>query len=336
MIKKPYQISKDDLNLNKVQFYLFYGENEGAKEEKISELLLNVNKENIFKYEENSILNDSNNLFDQVSNKSLFEEEKVIIIKKSTDKIFKTINDLFDIKFEDITIILVANLLEKKSKLRNLFEKNKKLICTPFYEDNHESLSRITRDFLKKKNIYVSQHDINLIVNKCNGDRGVLKNELNKIYLYSMNRKKIDTENLTKLINIIENYSILELINNCLAKNKSKTIKILNENNYAYDDCVLISRTFLSKLKKILILSTEYKKNKNLDLTISSAKPPIFWKDKEITKQQILKWEPEEIKNTIYKLNKIEVLIKKNMNNSIKIITDFLIEQSSIKINNLI
>ena len=332
MIKKPYQINKDDLN--KVQFYLFYGVNEGAKYDKINELLLNVNKENIFKYDESSILNDHNNLFDLILNKSLFEEKKIIIIQKSTDKILKVINDIFDIKLKDITIIIVANILERKSKLRSLFEKSKNSICLAFYEDNNESLSIITRDFLKEKKIYVSQQEINLIVNKCNGDRGILKNELNKIYLFSMNKKKIGSENLVKLINLIENYSISELINNCLAKNKSKTMKILNENNYTYDDCVLISRTFLSKLKRINILSTELKKNKNLDLTISSARPPIFWKDKEITKQQIQKWEPEKIKETMYKLNEIEILIKKNMNNSVKIITDFIIEQSSIKVNN--
>ena len=332
MIKKPYQINKDDLN--KVQFYLFYGVNEGAKYDKINELLLNVNKENIFKYDENSILNDHNNLFDRILNKSLFEEKKIIIIQKSTDKILKVINDIFDIKLKDITIIIVANILERKSKLRSLFEKSKNSICLAFYEDNNESLSIITRDFLKEKKIYVSQQEINLIVNKCNGDRGILKNELNKIYLFSMNKKKIGSENLVKLINLIENYSISELINNCLAKNKSKTMKILNENNYTYDDCVLISRTFLSKLKRINILSTELKKNKNLDLTISSARPPIFWKDKEITKQQIQKWEPEKIKDTIYKLNEIEILIKKNINNSVKIITDFIIEQSSIEVNN--
>ena len=332
MIKKPYQVNKGDLN--KVQFYLFYGVNEGAKYDKVNELLLNVNKENIFKYDENSILNDYNNLFDQILNKSLFEEKKVIIIQKSTDKILKVIDDIFDINLKDITIILIANILEKKSKLRGLFEKSKNSICLPFYEDNIENLSIITRDFLKEKKIYVSQQEVNLIVNKCNGDRGILKNELNKIYLFSMNKKKIGSENLAKLINLIENYSISELINNCLAKNKSRTIKILNENNYTYDDCVLISRTFLSKLKRLNILSTEFKKNKNLDLTISSAKPPIFWKDKEITKQQIQKWEPEKIKDTMYKLNEIEILIKKNMNNSVKIITDFIIEQSSIKVNN--
>ena len=332
MIKKPYQVNKDDLN--KVQFYLFYGVNEGAKYDKINELLLNVNKENIFKYDESSILSDHNNLFDRILNKSLFEEKKIIIIQKSTDKILKVINDIFDIKLKDITIIIVANILERKSKLRSLFEKSKNSICLAFYEDNNESLSIITRDFFKEKKIYVSQQEINLIVNKCNGDRGILKNELNKIYLFSMNKKKIGSENLAKLINLIENYSISELINNCLAKNKSRTIKILNENNYTYDDCVLISRTFLSKLKRLNILSTEFKKNKNLDLTISSAKPAIFWKDKEITRQQIQKWEPEKIKDTMYKLNEIEILIKKNINNSVKIITDFIVEQSSIKVNN--
>ena len=84
-----------------------------------------------------------------------------------------------------------------------------------------------------------------------------------------------------------------ELIDNCLSKNKKKTINILNENNFSNEDCILIIRIFLNKLKKILKLSNEFKKNKNIDLTISSAKPPIFWKDKEITKQQIFVWKPK-------------------------------------------
>ena len=66
-----------------------------------------------------------------------------------------------------------------------------------------------------------------------------------------------------------------------------------------------------------------------MDLTISSAHPPIFWKDKEITKQQIYKWSPKSIKKLIYKLADVELLIKKNMNNSINLITDFILEQSS-------
>ena len=146
--------------------------------------------------------------------------------------------------------------------------------------------------------------------------------------------KKITTETITRLINLSENFSVSELIDNCLAKNKSKTIQILNENNYTNDDCILISRTFLNKSKKILKLSIDYEQNKNIDLTISASKPPIFWKDKEITKQQILKWKPQDLKELIYKLNNIELTIKKNFNNALNLMSDFLLEQSTLKTNN--
>ena len=219
--------------------------------------------------------------------------------------------------------------MEKKSKLRSSFEKSKENICIAFYPDNNQILSKIAYNFFKNEKILISQADINLITNKCNGDREALNNELEKIKLFSMKKKKISTENLSQLINLNENYSVSELIDNCLAKNTKKTISILNENNYTNEDCILITRVFLNKSKKILNLSEEYKKSKNIDLTISKAKPPIFWKDKELTKQQIYKWEPDNIKQLIYKLNEIELLIKKNFNNSLNLITDFVIEQSS-------
>ena len=161
-----------------------------------------------------------------------------------------------------------------------------------------------------------------------------MKNELNKIYYFSKNRKKVSTEDILKLTNLIENHSISELIDNCLAKNKKKTISILNENNFNSEDCVLITRTFLNKSKRILKLIQEYNTNKNIDIVISSAKPPIFWKDKEITKQQIYKWSPNDVKNLIFKLNELELQAKKNINNAINLITDFILDQSSIKVNN--
>ena len=173
-----------------------------------------------------------------------------------------------------------------------------------------------------------------MIVNKCNGDRETLLNELQKIEYFSINGKKITSENITKLTNLIENHSVSELIDSCLVKNKKKIINILNENNFNNDDCILITRTFLNKLKKILKLSREFENNKNIDLTISSAKPPIFWKDKEIIKQQIYKLTPKNIKQLIYRLSEIELLIKKNIHNSINLITDFILDQASSNTNN--
>jgi DNA polymerase-3 subunit delta len=172
-----------------------------------------------------------------------------------------------------------------------------------------------------------------LIVNKCSGDREILINELQKIEYFSKNGKKINNEIISKLVNLNENHSISELIDNCLAKNKKKTIGILNENNFSNEDCIMITRSFIIKAKKLLVLSTTFEINKNIDLTISSAKPPIFWKEKEIIKQQIQKWSPKNIKQLIYALSETELQIKKNINNSINLITDFILSQSSAEFN---
>ena len=330
MIIKSFEINKINFDQNKL--VLFYGKNEGFKNEATNNLI--KEKDEVIKYEEKEILENINNFIESILSKSLFDSEKIIIIKRVTDKILKIIDEIDSKTIEDIKIILNADNLEKKSKLRSLFEKNKKYICVPFYPDTEQTLSKLTFNFLKKKNISISQSNINLIVNKCNGDRETLLNELNKIEYFSKNGKKITAENIAKLTNLIENHGISELIDNCLAKNKKKIVNILNENNFNNDDCILITRTFLNKAKKILKLSSEFQNNKNIDLTISSAKPPIFWKDKEITKQQIYKWTPENIKQLIYKLSEIELLIKKNINNSINLITDFILSQASSNTNN--
>jgi DNA polymerase-3 subunit delta len=330
MIIKSYEIKKINLEYN--QFILFYGKNEGLKNEVTNNLI--KKKNTILNYDEKEILDNQNYFLENILTKSLFEDDKVIIIKRATDKILKIIEELDDKNLVDISIIINSDNLEKKSKLRSLFERNKKYACVAFYPDTSQTLSKLTFDFLKKKNISISSANINLIVNKCNGDRETLFNELKKIEYFSKNGKKVTPENIAKLTNLLENHGISELIDNCLAKNKTKIINILNENNFNNEDCILIIRTFLNKSKKILKLSNEFKLNKNIDLTISSAKPPIFWKDKEITKQQIYKWTPENIKKLIYKLSEVELLVKKNINNSINLISDFILDQASSSINN--
>ena len=127
---------------------------------------------------------------------------------------------------------------------------------------------------------------------------------------------------------------LIRLIDNCLAKNTNKTINILNENNFSNEDCIIILRTFLLKAKKILSLSIEYHKNKDINQTINSAKPPIFWKEKDIVKTQLNKWKPEKIRELIYLINDIELQIKRNYNNSILLVTDFILNQQYTKTNN--
>ena len=262
------------------------------------------------------------------------KKKKIILVDRGTDKLLKIIEEIVEKGIKDISIIINSGSLEKKSKLRNFFEKQKKMICVPFYEDNNETLSKLAKNFFIKNNISISQSNINLIIDKCNADRGNLNNELNKIMLYSLDKKQINTEKLLKLTNLIENHSISQLIDNCLAKNVKETIKILNDNKFETSDGIIITRTFLIKAKKILVLLNELEKSKNIELTLSSAKPPIFWKDKEVIKKQLLKWKPKNLRSLIYRLNEIEHLIKKNINNSINLLTNFILEEASENSNN--
>jgi DNA polymerase-3 subunit delta len=329
MIIKSFEINK--INLDSNNLFLLYGKNEGFKNEVTKNILKSRN--NILYYEEKEILENEDNFVENLLTKSLFDDEKIIIIKRATDKILKVLEEITEKNIKDIKIILDADVLEKKSKLRSFFEKDKKLVCVPFYPDNDQTISKLAYNFLNNKKISLSPSNINLIVSKCSGDREALVNELQKIEYFGKNGKKINNENISKLINLSENHSISELIDNCLAQNKKKIISILNENNFSNEDCIMIIRSFIMKAKKLLVLSKTFETNKNIDLTISSAKPPIFWKEKEITKQQIQKWKPKNIKNLIYALSETELQVKKNINNSINLITDFIISQSLSEAN---
>ena len=323
MIIKSY--NADNLKPNN-NFFLFYGKNEGLKKQIINNLL--KNKKEISSYDEREVLENSNSFIENTLTKSLFENEKIIFIKRGTDKIFKIIEEISEKKIEDLIIIINSENLDKKSKLRSFFEKSKKYICIAVFPDNNQTLAQLTLNFFKQKKILISHQNINFIVNKCNGDRDILENELKKIENFSKNKKEITFDDLMKLINLSENHGISELIDNCLAKNQKKTLNILNENIFTSEDCILIIRTFLNKSKRILKLCNEFENSKNIETTISSAKPPIFWKDKEIVKQQIYKWKPEKIKKLIYELFEIELIVKKNLNNSVNLVTDFILDKS--------
>jgi len=331
MIIKSFEIDK--INVKSSNFYLFYGENEGYKNEAIEKIFnINISK-NIYRYEEKEILDNFESFFESIQSKSFFEKEKLIIISRVSDKIKNIIEEIIEKNIEDIKIILNSGILEKKSKLRSLFEKNKNIICVPFYADSNQTLSKIINNFFREKKIIVSQEKINLLIDRCRGNRQNLRNELDKIDSFVKNKKNINIDQIMKLTNLAENYNVSELIDSYLAANFKKTITILNENNFSIEDCMLITRTLLAKSKRLYKLLLEINNNKSIEEAISSFKPPIFWKDKEIVKLQINNWSLSRTENLIYKTNELELLIKKNSYNSINILSDFIINQPN-RINN--
>ena len=331
MILKSFELNK--LKLNNHDFYLFYGNNEGLKEELIKNLFEKNYLDKIHRYEEKEILDNENNFFDGIFTKSFFDNEKLIIINRATDKIKVLIEGLIEKHPQDIQFILNSKNLEKKSILRKFFEKEKLTVCIPFYEDNNQTLNSIISQFFRNKKIPISQKLINILIERSRGDRKNLNNELVKIEAFSLNKKNISLEKIIKLTNLADNYSASELIDHSLAKNTRKTVTILNENNFSDEDNIIIIRTLLTKLKRLLKIYELVDEENNIEQAISSCKPPVFWKDKPLVTQQIRSWKKDSLKNLIYKTNEIELLIKKNSSIAKNILSDFIINNSR-KANN--
>ena len=324
MISKFYELAKFK---NKINYYLFYGENDGQKLDTIESNFKNFTKENTYKYSEKDILADTRIFLENLYSKSFFEKEKLIMIYDVTDKILGLIQENLKTKVEDIIIILIAKKLDKKSKIRNFFEKEKNLIIVPFYEDTSQTLISIAKKILNENKLNLSQENLNLIIERSQGDRINLKNELKKIINFSKGKKKIELSDILKLTNLSENYSAGELVDNCLSKNKKRTLNILNENIPSSEDNILILRTFLNKLKRLRKLRLNLKQDSNIDQVINSFKPPIFWKDKNIIKQQIKLWKLNDIESFIVDLNNTESLIKKNPQISNQIINNMILDK---------
>ena len=323
MIIKYFDLKK--INLNNYNYYLFYGNNDGLQNEVINDNFTNNFKGSVNRYDENEFINNYNVVSSELLTSSLFEKEKIIIISRTSDKLLKLVEEILDKGIKDIKIIFKSSLLEKRSKIRNFFEKRKDLIIVPFYEDNINILSTIVIKFLNQNNINMSRESINLLANRANGSRKILKIELDKILNYSFTNKKIDLSIVKKLTNLNENYGVNELADNYLEKNKKNIAKILNENNYSDEDCILILRTVLSKSKRLISIIEKYNETRNLDDAISKTKPPIFWKDKESVKKQVNSWKINDLKEKIYQLNEVETLVKKNSKNSLNLISDFIV-----------
>ena len=309
MILKSYEISrKFEKNI-----YLFHGQNDGHKEQIVDELIKSKYEANTYKYFEKEIFDNLDNFYNSILSKSFFDDEKLFIIKDATDKIKNEIEILLDKNISGTKIILFSKILDKKSKLRNLFEKNANLISVAFYADNNQTLATIASNFFKKKKISISFEIINTIVNKANGERKNLISELEKIEMYLLNKNRISISEIEKITKSNENNDLSDLVDNCLAKNNKKIIYIMNENNFGPEDTISIIRIFLFKAKRLLNLVTNYALEKNVERTISNYKPPIFWKDKEIVKKQITTWSSQQVENLILEINELELLIKKTL-----------------------
>ena len=316
MISKSYEIQKNPFNFLKFNVFLLYGENNGLKKDIRESIKIVVSQQDanieLLSLYENDIIDNEENFYNSIYSGSLFSNKKIITINNGTDKIIKQINHIVDRYPENVFLIIFSDILEKKSQLRNFFEKNLKTLCIPCYLDGDKDLEIIARTELKKSNIILSRESINLLVEKSNNDRHNLKNEIEKIKSFSLNKKKIEFDEMKTIINFSGEYKSDSLINECLCGNILQYKKILSELYINTINQIFLLRILSRKIQRLLNMKELGANYNSLDSLLNSSKPPIFWKEKPMVKKQLTIWSLNDLKMIIREVNDTEVLCKKN------------------------
>ena len=330
MIIKSYEVQKNESNLSKYNFFLLYGENFGLKKDirTIIKIAIKQKKDKIemLSLYETEIINNEENFYNFIYSGSLFNNKKIITIFEATDKIIKKITSVYDKFPENVFLIIFSGILEKKSKLRNFFETSKKTICIPCYLDSEKDLEIIAQSEFRKNNISLSREAINLLIEKSNSDRANLKNEIEKIKSYAINKKKLELNEIKYLINFSGDYKSDILINECLCGNISQYKKIISELYINTVNQILLLRILSNKVQRLLNIKEQENKSNNLDNLINVSKPAIFWKEKPLVKKQVSIWSLNDLKKIINGINNIELLCKQKPQMSKVIFFNFFLK----------
>ena len=337
MIIKSYEVQKNKSNLSKYNFFLLYGENFGLKKD-IKDIIKIAIKQKDDSLEmlsvyETEIFDNEENFYNSIYSRSLFSNKKIITIFDATDKIMKKIDSVYDSYTKNVFLVIVSGILEKKSKLRNFFETSKKTICIPCYLDSQKDLKIIAQSEFRKNNISLSSEAINLLIEKSNSDRGNLKNEIEKIKTYLLNKKNIGLGAIKSLINFSGDYKSDILVNECLCGNISQYKKIISEMYVNTVNQILLLRILSNKVQRLLNIKKQENKSNNIEHLINISKPAIFWKEKPMVKKQLSIWNLNDLKKIISEINNTEHLCKKNSQVSKAIFFNFFLK-ICIKANN--
>ena len=326
MLIKSYEISEK--NLNSLNFFLIYGENIGLKQDIVKVVLELKEKKNgkyeKFEFQEEEIIKNQENFFNLIFSGSLFDKKKTIFVNRTTDKLFNLISEVLKKDIKDTLIFFKADQLEKKSKIRNLFEKDKNLVCVTCYQDNNFNLIKIINDEINQTKIKLSTESINLLIERASGDRNNLRNEINKLKSFAFNKRLISYDQVKELTNMARNYQNDYIVNMCLNGDKKKLHKTLKENNFLFEDFLILLKIFTKKIHRLLKIKILSHSEKNIDQIFNQIKPPIFWKEKEDVRKQVGLWNEKKLNLIIKKINEIELNCKKNHELSTNITLDFL------------
>ena len=308
MIYKSYLVEG---NINKItqKIILFYGENFGLKNTFKNEIKSINSQSEVLIFQQEEIKKNNKLLLNEITDDSLFQKDKIIIIYQVDDKIYDLVEEVREFNSNQ-KIFLFADILDKRSKLRNNFEKSDNYACIACYNDNELTIKKLIFEKLKGFT-GLTPENLNTILDKSNLDRVKLDNEINKIYSFYQN-KKIETNSLNELLDssVNDDFSILK--DEALKGDKIKTNKMLRDTIIEPDKNIFYLNQINLRLTKLLEINKKNESNKNLEKSISDIKPPVFWKDKPNVMAQAKKWHSDKIRDMLNKTHDLELKIKSN------------------------
>ena len=307
MIFKSYILEQNLKTIDEYQIILFYGENQGLKEEFKKNIKINNKSNEILNLLQDEIVKNENLLINEISNKSLFNNKKIIFIDQVNEKILNILEKIIE-DISDEKIIVFAGNLDKKSKLRSYLEKSKLSGVVPCYQDNEITIRKIITNRLSGYQ-GLSTQVINFIIQNTGLDRSKVNNEIKKIESCFL-EKKIDLEKIDLLLNIKTNEDFNKLKDEALNGNKITTNKLLADTVFESENNIYYLSSINQRINKLYEIEKMKQNNSNVETLVSNLKPPVFWKDKPILIEQINKWNKDKIQIALKKTYSVELQIK--------------------------
>tara|TARA_B100001093_G_C26766209_1_gene988001 strand:+ start:310 stop:1308 length:999 start_codon:yes stop_codon:yes gene_type:complete len=312
LILKSYIIEQNNKVLNDYNSILLYGENKGLIDD-LKNIIKKINPSyEIINFFQEDLNGKEKILLNEINNTSLFSENKLIILHETSDKIFSQLEAIFAEPISNLKIVVLSNLLDKKSKMRNMYEKDKNLAVIPCYADNERSLSFYVNKRLREVK-GANQEITNLIINNSNYDRKTISNELNKIESYS-SKKPINYNVVEELINIKSDTNFSEIRDASLVGDKKKVNKLLGEVEFRNEDLFFYLNSLNNRVLRLYEIFSLNENINDLELTLETLKPKVFWKDKPKLTEQLKKWNAIRLQKVLKKVSKLELDFKTNNN----------------------
>ena len=308
MILKSTTVENNLSLLKELNLILLYGENVGLKNDIKEKIKLKAKDSEIIILFQEEILQKKNLLEREINNLSLFDIKKIIIINEANDKIFETISSLEDQFFQSCKVMIFSDVLEKRSKLRNYFEKEKKVGIIPCYKDNKIQLKDYIFERLKGyKGLGIEI--VNMLIDNSNCERETVRNEITKIQGFYLD-KMLDKNSLERLLNYKKTTDENEIIDASLSKKSKDLNNLLGSQLILENDIFKYIFKLDQKISTLIQIKLNQKNNNSIDEAIEKIKPNIFWKDKPNYINQAKVWELHDLILIREKISEIELIMK--------------------------